>query len=141
MSSVLVKGRMLLSPVNTVVDVLFLASAWCKICNGFFHNTVRFWWTTSHNQRRTTMYYSLLSIRPCSKNSWCITPLESKKTVSKTFTFDRPCSCFFGFGYKGRFYWDDYALVSMQHPYTHISSPTMTVLKKSRSPLNNVDIS
>ena len=29
-----------------------------------------------------------LTVRPCGKNSWCTSPLQSKKTVSKTFTFD-----------------------------------------------------
>ena len=41
------------------------------------------------------------------------TPLQSKKTVSKTFTFDRASRAYFDLGSSGRFHWDDWALVSM----------------------------
>ena len=34
--------------------------------------------------------------RPCGKNSWCTTPLQSRKTVSKTFTFNRIWCVFHG---------------------------------------------
>ena len=33
--------------------------------------------------------YNLLTVRPCDNNSWCTTQRQSKKTVSKTFIFDR----------------------------------------------------
>ena len=47
------------------------------------------------------------------QDSWCTTPLQSKKTLSKTFIFDRIWHAFFSLRSSGRFHWDDWTLVSM----------------------------
>ena len=47
----------------------------------------------------------LIDLWPCGKNCWCTTPLQSKKTVSKTFTFDRTSRAVFDPGSSGRFHW------------------------------------
>ena len=83
---------------RTSLDVWAGAFLWCKICDWFFHNSVRCWRIASKNRRITWKQYCLLTVRPFGKNSLCITPLQSKKTVSKTFTFDRTWWAFFDFG-------------------------------------------
>ena len=44
-------------------------------------------------------------------------PLQSKKTVNRTFTFDRTRRAFFSLGFSGRFRWIDWA--ALPQPYTH----------------------
>ena len=70
-------------------DVWAGALSWCKSQCLFFHIYVRLWRITSRNLRITCRQYSLLTVLSCGKNAWCTTPMQSKKTVSKTFTFDR----------------------------------------------------
>ena len=67
--------------------------------------------------------------------------MQSKKTVSKTFTFNRTWRAFIDLGFSVRFHWDDWALVSMSLPYTYDSQPVLTFLSKSWSSLNVVNIS
>ena len=98
---------------STSIDVLAGSLPWSKIHDWYFHFFVRFWWTY---------------VRLCGKNSRCTMPLQSKNTVSKTFTFDRTRRAFFGLGSSGRFHWYDWALVSVSYPYTHNLSPVMTFL-------------
>ena len=66
--------------------------SWCvimvQIHDWFLHNSVRFWRIASRNRRITPMQYSLLTVRPFDKNSWCTKLLQSKKTIIKSFTFD-----------------------------------------------------
>ena len=49
------------------------------------------------------------------KIAWYV-PLQSKKTVSRTYTFDRTWRSFFGLGSSGWFHWDDSALISYPYP-------------------------
>ena len=80
---------------RTIIGVWAGALASYKIRDLFFYNYVRFWRIASRNCRITSRLYSLLTVRASGKNLWCITPLQSKRTVSKTFTFDRTWRSFF----------------------------------------------
>ena len=95
------------------IDVWAGALSWYKIHDWFFYNSMRFWRIASRNRRITSRLYSLSTARPCGKTLWCTMPFQSKKTVSKTFTFDRTWRVFFCLGSSGRFHWDDWALISM----------------------------
>lgn len=76
----------------------------------FLYKCGRFWWIALRKLHITCGQHSFLTVLFCGKNSWCTTLLQSKKTVSKTFTFDRTWRTFFGFGSCGSFQWDDRAL-------------------------------
>ena len=72
---------------------------------GFGVNVVAIhsWFVTSYNVIICTIllfvwHYSLLFVRPCGKNPWCTTPLQSQKVVSKTFTFDQTWRAYFDLG-------------------------------------------
>ena len=67
---------------RTSIDVWAGALSWCKIHDWFFHNSVHFWRNASRNRRITSRLYSLSTLRPCGKNSWCTMPLQVKKTVN-----------------------------------------------------------
>lgn len=70
----------------------------------------------SHERRRTFRQYSIsLIVWPGGKNSCYTMLLKLKKTVNK---LDK-----LFFDSSGSIHWDDWVLVLMSHPYTHVSSP------------------
>ena len=89
--------------------------SWCVIMvqNPWLVFSVRFWRIASHNRYITPRKYSFVTVQPCGKNLWCTMPLQSKKTLSKTFTFDRTWRAFLDIGSSGRFNWDDWTMVAM----------------------------
>lgn len=79
----------------------------------FFHNPLRLWRLDLRKRGITSRKYSLLTVRPCSKSSWCTTSFQSKKTVSKVFRFDWTWHAIFGLGSSRRFHWIDWAFATM----------------------------
>ena len=63
------------------------------------------------NRRITSRQYSLLTVRPCGKNSRCTTPLQSRNSEQNLHIWT--WRAFFGFVSSGRFRWDDWGLVWM----------------------------
>ena len=75
-----------------IVTVLFLAKnsqqdevwagalSWCKSHELFFHKSRRFFRIASRKRRWTCRQYSLLTVWPHGKNSWCTMPLKSKNS-------------------------------------------------------------
>ena len=89
---------------------------WCVIMvenDRAFHNSVRFWRIASCNRRinQGSIYW------PYDLVAWVhnqfISPLQSKKTVSNIFTFDRTWCAFFGIVSSRRFHWYHWVLVSI----------------------------
>ena len=68
----------------------------------------------------------------------CVFVMHNSTVIKEhSFTLILLCTClaFFGLGDSGCFHCDDCAFVSGSYPYTHVSSPVITVFRNSGSVL------